>query len=186
MYPILINIWMTIGVITFITLLIVSAPYGRHTRSGWGLTMPKRLGWIVMESPALYLLWIYYFLYDGFSNPVLIFFLFIWSIHYFNRSFIWPMRIKKEGTMPVLVALMAFFFNAVNTFLHGYWFFLLDVNYDISWFTEPVFIIGLLIFLLGMYINIHSDNILMRLARESDGYKIPNKGLYKYLSLIHI
>ena len=182
MYPILINIWMTIGVITFITLLIVSAPYGRHTRSGWGLTMPKRLGWILMESPALYLLWIYYFLYDGFSNPVLIFFLFIWSVHYFNRSFIWPMRIKKEGEMPVLVALMAFFFNAVNTFLHGYWFFLLDINYDISWFTEPVFIIGLLIFLLGMYINIHSDNILMRLAKESDGYKISNKGLYKYVS----
>ena len=92
------------------------------------------------------------------------------------------MRIKKEGTMPVLVALMAFFFNTVNTFLHGYWFFLLDINYDISWFTEPVFIIGLLIFLLGMYINIHSDNILMRLAKESDGYKISNKGLYKYVS----
>ena len=92
------------------------------------------------------------------------------------------MRIKKEGTMPVLVALMAFFFNTVNTFLHGYWFFLLDINYDISWFTEPVFIIGLFVFLLGMYINMHSDNILMRLARESDGYKIPNKGLYKYIS----
>ena len=160
MYPILINIWMTIGVITFITLLIVSAPYGRHIRSGWGLTIPKRLGWILMESPALYLLWIYYFLYDGFSNPVLIFFLFIWSVHYFNRSFIWPMRIKKEGKMPVLVALMAFFFNAVNTFLHGYWFFLLDINYDISWFTEPIFLIGLLVFLLGMYINIHSDTFL--------------------------
>ena len=92
------------------------------------------------------------------------------------------MRIKKEGTMPILVALMAFFFNTVNTFLHGYWFFLLDINYDISWFTEPVFIIGLLIFLLGMCINIQSDNILMRLAKESDGYKISNKGLYKYVS----
>ena len=128
MYPILINIWMTIGVITFITLLIVSAPYGRHTRSGWGLTIPKRLGWILMESPALYLLWIYYFLYDGFSNPVLIFFLFIWSIHYFNRSFIWPMRIKKEGTMPVLVALIpltlsytgiGFFFLILIMIFHG-------------------------------------------------------------------
>ena len=92
------------------------------------------------------------------------------------------MRIKKEGKMPVLVALMAFFFNAVNTFLHGYWFFLLDINYDISWFTEPIFLIGLLVFLLGMYINIHSDNILMRLAKESEGYKIPDKGLYKYVS----
>ena len=49
MYPILINIWMTIGIITFIILLIISAPYGRHSRSGWGLTIPKRLGWIVME-----------------------------------------------------------------------------------------------------------------------------------------
>ena len=144
MYEILINIWIAIGVITFFTLLIISAPYGRHLRAGWGYSLPKKVGWILMESPALYLMWIYYFWYNGFQNIVLIFFLAIWSIHYFNRSIVWPLRIKKDGSMPLLVALMAFVFNAINTFFHGYWFFLMDKQYDTSWFFEPVFIIGFL------------------------------------------
>ena len=134
MYEILINIWIAIGVITFFTLLIISAPYGRHLRAGWGYSLPKKVGWILMESPALYLMWIYYFWYNGFQNIVLIFFLAIWSIHYFNRSIVWPLRIKKDGSMPLLVALMAFAFNAINTFFHGYWFFLMDKQYDASWF----------------------------------------------------
>ena len=88
------------------------------------------------------------------------------------------MRIKKDGTMPVLVALMAFLFNAANTFLHGYWFFLLDINYDGSGCTEPGFIMGFLIFLLGAFITIHSDNILLRLARNTrQGNQIPKEGV---------
>ena len=183
MYEILINIWIAIGVITFFTLLIISAPYGRHLRAGWGYSLPKKVGWILMESPALYLMWMYYFLYDGFQNIVLIFFLIIWSIHYFNRSIVWPLRIKKDGSMPLLVALMAFAFNAINTFFHGYWFFLMDKQYDASWFFEPVFIIGFLIFIIGMIINIHSDNLLMKLSKNSRGnYQIPQGGLYKYIT----
>ena len=183
MYEILINLWIIVGVIAFFTLLLFSAPYGRHYRSGWGLRLPKRLGWVFMESPALYLMWVYFYFYDGFSNVVLTFFLFLWSVHYFNRSIIWPFKIKKEGFIPLSVALMAFLFNAVNTFFHGYWFFLSDNHYDTSWFYEPVFIIGLSIFFFGMFVNVQSDNILIRLAKSSNGgYKIPKEGLYKYVS----
>ena len=183
MYEILINLWIAVGVITFFTLLLVSAPYGRHFRSGWGPRLPKRIGWILMESPALYLMWAYFYFYDGFNNEVLIFFLFLWSVHYFNRSIIWPFRIKKGGFMPLSVALMAFLFNAVNTFFHGYWFFLLDNQYDSSWFYEPVFMLGLLIFLIGMFINIQSDNILVKLSKTSNNhYSIPKGSLYKFVT----
>jgi hypothetical protein len=37
---------------TVIALFFVTAPYGRHTRKGWGPTIGERLGWIVMEAPA--------------------------------------------------------------------------------------------------------------------------------------
>ena len=97
MYEILINLWISLGVITFFTLLLVSAPYGRHFRSGWGPRLPKKIGWIIMESPALYLMWIYFYFYDGFSNEVLVFFLFLWSVHYFNRSIIFPLRKKQDS-----------------------------------------------------------------------------------------
>ena len=42
--------------IAFIVLLFKSAPYGRHSMSSWGPSMPSRLGWILMESPAVYLM----------------------------------------------------------------------------------------------------------------------------------
>jgi protein-S-isoprenylcysteine O-methyltransferase Ste14 len=182
MFEILINSWIAIGVVIFIVLLVVTVPYGRHNRSGWGPKIPKRLGWILMETPALYMMWVYYFLFNGFENLVLIVFLFLWSIHYTHRSIIYPLLIESKGSMPFLVTLMAFFFNIINTFLHGYWFFLLDKTYEVSWLIGPYFLIGLTIFLIGMAINIHSDRILLKISKNGDGYRVPEGGLYKWIS----
>ena len=35
--------------VTLLLLLRVVAPYGRHTRPGWGPSLPARWGWVVME-----------------------------------------------------------------------------------------------------------------------------------------
>ena len=182
MFEILINSWIAIGVIIFITLLVVTVPYGRHNRPGWGPKLPKRLGWILMETPSLYIMWVYYFLFNGFENLVLIVFLVLWSIHYTNRSIIWPLLIESKGSIPFLVVLMGFFFNVINTFFHGYWFFLLDKTYEVSWLMGLYFLIGLTIFLIGMAINIHSDRILLKISKNGDGYQIPEGGFYNWIS----
>ena len=39
--------------LSFFALLFVTAPYGRHTRPGWGPTVSSRTGWVLMESPAV-------------------------------------------------------------------------------------------------------------------------------------
>jgi len=49
----IIYIWIGFAVLMFPLLMKVPAPYGRHTRKGWGPTIPNRLGWIVMELPSL-------------------------------------------------------------------------------------------------------------------------------------
>ena len=182
MFQILINSWIGLGVLTFLTLLFTSAPYGRRIRSGWGPLLSKRTGWIFMETPALYVMWLFYFFYADFTNIVLIIFLFVWSIHYANRSIIWPFLIDKNGSMPLIVALLAFIFNIFNASFHGYWFFFMDNQYDISWLLSSNFWIGLSIFILGMTINIHSDQILLDIAREKKGYQIPHGGFYKWVS----
>ena len=147
-------------------LLFISAPYGRHLRSGWGPLLPKRLGWILMETPALYVIWIFYFLNGGFNNIVLVIFLCLWSIHYTNRSLIWPLLIDKNGSMPLVVALLAFIFNVFNASFHGYWFLLMDNYYDVSWLLSSNFLIGFCIFLFGMVVNIQSDKILLNISKE--------------------
>ena len=182
MFQILINSWIGLGVITFLTLLFISAPYGRHIRPGWGPLLPKRTGWILMETPALYVMWLFYFFYADFTNIVLIIFLFVWSIHYTNRSIIWPFLIDKNGSMPLIVALLAFMFNIFNASFHGYWFFFMDNQYNVSWLLSSNFLIGLSIFISGMIINIHSDRILLDISKEKKGYQIPHGGFYRWVS----
>ena len=46
-----------IAVPTLAYLLFRTATYGRHARPGWGPTVSPRVGWILMESPAV-LLWL--------------------------------------------------------------------------------------------------------------------------------
>ena len=51
-------IWIAIAVIIFPLLLKVTQPYGRHSKKNFGPMINNRLGWFVMELPALsFLIW---------------------------------------------------------------------------------------------------------------------------------
>jgi hypothetical protein len=39
--------------IVFLSLIRITAPYGRHFSAGWGPVLPNRLAWLLMELPAL-------------------------------------------------------------------------------------------------------------------------------------
>ncbi|MEZ4997726.1 MAG: hypothetical protein R2758_09785 [Bacteroidales bacterium] len=58
LFDVLVWTWISVAVIIFITLLFVTAPYGRHSKRTWGVTIPDRLGWFLMEipGPVIYLL----------------------------------------------------------------------------------------------------------------------------------
>merc|ERR1711991_910738 len=48
---------------------------------------------------------------------------------------------------------------------------------------NPVFYLGVAMFLCGMVTNIHSDGILRNLRKPGEtGYKIPRGGLFEYVS----
>ncbi|MDX2301904.1 MAG: DUF1295 domain-containing protein [Microscillaceae bacterium] len=176
--------WIGLAVITFVSLFFVSAPYGRHTRAGWGILINNRLSWIVMEiiSP---LTLSYYFL-TGTTEKTAVMWIFValWWIHYFNRSLIFPFRIRSQNKhVPVLITLLAMFFNSVNGFINGYYLGTLSPAYGLEWLYDPRFILGLLLFLLGFAINLQSDEILMNLRKPGEtAYKIPQGGFYRYVS----
>jgi steroid 5-alpha reductase family enzyme len=85
--------------------------------------------------------------------------------------------------MPVMIMGFAVIFNAINAGFNGYWFAFISKGYASSWLTDPRFIIGILLFVCGFYINQYHDRILLKLRRNSrNGYKIPFGGLFKYVS----
>ena len=170
-------LWIIIGLIIFPINLIYKAPYGRHTSKKWGVSIDNKLGWIIMELPALLVCPAIYF-YFKIDFDISIMFICLWIIHYFNRTIIFPFRIKTKGKkMPLVIVLSAFFFNIVNGLINGY--FLSNINLH----SVSIFLItGFLLFVLGLYINISSDNKLINLRKIKKGYFIPKGGLFKYIS----
>lgn len=177
-------IWMGLAVIIFPVLLRITVPYGRHTTNTWGPTLNSRLGWFIMEVPVLIVFTLLFFLGPlEKSIPVYIFYG-TFMLHYFNRVFIFPFRLKNNGKrMPWSIVIMAVFFNIINGFFNGYWFGYLTPYYSNNWLQDPRFIIGIILFFVGMYINMSSDQKLINLRKNGKkGYYIPHGGLFKYIS----
>ncbi len=164
-----------------ILLFTITAPYGRHERSGWGPSLPGKLGWFLMEAPASLLMLVpLLFVSD---NTVVLLFLLLWQCHYLHRAFVYPFTLRSKRRMAVLVVLMAVVFNTANAFLNG--FFLVEhaERYDITWLIQPNSLVGLLLFITGFVMTKRSDQMLARLRDESEtGYQVPQGFLYRWVS----
>ena len=184
-YQLIAWIWMALAGGTFFYLLRVAAPFGRHTRPGWGPTIDNRLGWVIMESTVLLVLFLCFYSGSGFqdiSSPVAVILL-LFTAHYLHRSLIFPLFLRTKGKqMPLVVALSAMAFNTMNGFLFGYYFSHF-AEYPSDWLQDPRFVCGLLLFCFGAWVNIRTDYQLIRLRAPGEtGYKIPQGGWFKYLS----
>ncbi|MDD3776786.1 MAG: DUF1295 domain-containing protein [Actinomycetota bacterium] len=168
----------------FLALWFIKAPYGRHYRKGWGLFTRARLGWIVMESPTVILMAFLFIIGNKSDNLVAIIFLAIWMSHYLQRAFVYPVLMKGgQKRFPLMVIAFALIFNLINTYINGRYLFYFAPDYGLDWLTSSRFVIGLLVFLLGLAINIHSDSILRELRKNNEqGYSIPHRGFFKYVS----
>jgi len=180
-FNILCLIWASIGLASFILLQFVTAPYGRHVKSGWGPQISNKLGWILMEIPSFLIILYFYLSSDQslYASMLSI----LWLLHYFNRTFIYPLRIRTKGKkMPLIIVGSAIFFNCINAGLNGY--FLANFeNYTPESFYQLNFVFGILLFLIGLFINQKSDHILIHLRKPGEtGYKVPQGFLFKYLS----
>lgn len=177
-------LWTILGLLVFILLLFVTAPYGRHSRKDWGLSIPNRVGWIVMEFPSLIVFILAFLLGPEGVQPLSWIFFALYVFHYGNRSILWPLRTKTTGKkMPLVIALMAVCFNLVNGFINGYYFSAFGREYSWEWLYDIRFILGIILWGTGVFINWWSDQTLLNLRRGGKkGYFIPKGGLFKYVS----
>ena len=173
-----------LAVLVFIALSYIAAPYGRHTRSGWGPTLNDKLGWIVMESSAPVMFFACYLTGHFSTGVIAVVFLAMWELHYIHRAFIFPFTLRNaSGRMTLLVVCMGFVFNMANAYINGRFVFDFSGGYPAGWLTGPKFILGITLFIAGFIINRHSDWTLRNLRRPGESvYKIPRGGLYRWIS----
>ena len=184
LFDILIVGWFILAAVIFITLFYVVAPYGRHTRSGWGPTMDNKLGWVTMEATAP-LIFAACFLLGDYTNTVAaLVFLGLWEAHYLHRSFIYPFSLHNTAKrMPMVIVSSGLLFNAVNGYLNGRYIFTFSGGYASEWLGDPRFVAGVGLFLTGFIINRRADYTLRHLRKPGEtGYKVSHSELYRWIS----
>ncbi|MCM1517123.1 MAG: hypothetical protein NC117_00580 [Pseudoflavonifractor sp.] len=173
------------AVIVFIALQRVEAGYGILYNPKWGPAVNNRLGWVLMEAPVFIVMLALWLSSPrrGEVAPVVMALLF--ELHYFQRSFIFPLLIKGRSRMPLAIVVMGIVFNLINAFMQGGWIFYVspEGRYPTSWLCSWQFIVGTVIFVAGMWVNIDSDRIIRGLRRPGDtAHYIPRGGMFRYVS----
>jgi len=174
--------WIIVALIILPFNLKIKAPYGRHANNKWGPTINNKAGWFIMELPALTLTPL--IAIRGTSEQTNAFYLILglWLLHYVHRTAIFPFMTKTSNKrIPVSIVIMAMIFNGVNGALNGYFLGYIH-TYLNPWLENPLFIGGVLIFLIGMAINISSDYKLIKLRSENTQYQIPRGGIFNLIS----
>ncbi len=172
------------AVVVFVSLYFVDAGYGKMISPKWGWAINNKVAWILMEAPVFFVMLYFWLTAENMwaVAPLAMFLLF--ELHYFQRSFIFPFLLKGKSKMPVAIMLMGIIFNCLNGYIQGMWLFRLSGDmYSAEWLCTPQFVIGTIIFFMGLIINWHSDYVIRHLRKPGDtNHYLPKKGMYKYVT----
>lgn len=182
-------LWLMSGIalFVFVALYFVRAGYGIFRTSQWGWAIPNRWGWVLMEAPVFVtMFWLWKRSEAGMVMPEFFFF-FLFQLHYFQRSFLFPLLMKGKSRMPVLIVGMGIVFNVLNGIMQagGLFYFAPAGRYaeGCAYFLQPHAWIGFVLFIVGMTINLHSDGVIRRLRCQGDSkHYLPARGLYRYVT----
>ena len=174
-----------IAVVVFVALFFVDAGYGKFYDKKWGPSVNNKLGWMLMESPVFIAMLVLWLCSDRRNDMVRMAFLFLFELHYFQRSFVFPLRLRGRSMMPLSIIVIGLVFNVLNAIMQGGWIFYVspDDYYPADWLTSPKFIGGFIVFIIGMYINIQSDDIIRNLRKNGDTkHYLPTDGMFRYVT----
>ena len=184
-YTYLLHAMPPLAVIVFAALFFIKAGYGIFRTKAWGISLPNKIGWILMECPVFLVMFYLWMQSENRMDPVLLTFFLLFQLHYFQRTFIFPFLMKGHSKMPISIVSMGVIFNLINGFLIGESLFHLAPygKYTSEWFSTPAFIIGTIVFFVGMSINWHSDHVIRTLRPKGDTkHYLPQKGMYQYVT----
>ncbi|MCB9680049.1 MAG: 3-oxo-5-alpha-steroid 4-dehydrogenase [Alphaproteobacteria bacterium] len=192
-YDLVLGAGLLLALVTAVSSLFVTTPYGRFASSRLGPTVPQRVGWMMMEAPALLVFpWVYLHGPRAYE-PVPLFFAALWGLHYANRALFFPltMRLRKGARMGLLVPGSGWLVVPMHAWLFATWYGRLGTHLTPAWWSDPRFLVGVPTYLVGLGLLLHSEAVLrgLRSAREVDdgdgSYKIPHGGGFAWVSSPH-
>lgn len=170
------------GTGALVALLFVSAPYGKHSRPGWGAQMNSKAAWLLMETPAA-LVPLAFFFISGNRSAGAILTICLWEMHYLYRCYVYSsLQRGSKRSFPIFLAATAFIFNINNGAI---------ISYDLFARGKANLIAldnlqcaaGLVLFLGGFVLHVVSDAMIRALRGEGEtGYKIPRGGMFRFVS----
>ena len=184
-YNIFLAVMAAIALVVFVALYFVEAGYGYLFNPKYGFPVPNKVGWVLMESPVFFAMVALWYLSDYGMQVAPLVLCLMFELHYFQRSFIFPMLMRGNSKMPIGVVLMGMIFNTLNAVMQGGWIFYYapEMGYYDGWMSKPYIYIGAAVFLFGMVTNIHSDYVIRHLRKPGDTkHYIPKGGMFRFVS----
>ena len=175
-----------LAVIVFVALYFVKAGYGMFRTRSWGWSVPNKVGWVLMEAPSFVVmgLWAWKAGVEAYTPQAV--FVGLFMLHYFQRSFVFPLLMKGKSRMPLAIMAMGILFNVINATLLAASFFncALPGKYEpTAFWTNPLPWVGVVIFFIGRAINLHADHVIRNLRKPGDTrHYLPEKGFYRYVT----
>lgn len=171
--------------ITFIGILYFGKrpAYGRYSSESKlkNAAIPARLAWFLQEVPS-FILPIIGVWQAGALHITNLIVIFMFTLHYAQRSFIYPYLIRGGKPTPADMFILGFIFCSWNGYIQGFYhakYAIYSANHTYKFAS----IIGLIFYAVGMAININSDAILRNLRKPGEtGYSIPRGGLFEFIS----
>ena len=174
-----------VALVVFVALFFVEAGYGYLFNPKFGFPVPNKVGWVIMECPVFFAMAALRAMSDyGMQAAPLVLFL-VFELHYFQRSFIFPMLMRGNSKMPIGIVAMGALFNTLNAVMQGGWIFYYapEMGYYDGWMSKPYIYIGVAVFLFGFITNLHSDYVIRHLRKPGDTkHYIPKGGMFRYVS----
>ena len=174
--------WCGLAIPALVIGLVGKDPTGRFGGAARGPMLDARWGWLLMELSALAVFPVVY-LAAGERHPVGDVLVAVWLAHYIHRTLVWPWIVQRQARpFPAITAAAGFGFNVVNGVFLG-WFAARIADYPADWFSDPRFLVGAALFVLGATLNIATDYRLATLrAKASGGDVLPRGGAFELVS----